>query len=261
MIMGLVFALLAGVVMGLVGGGGGIILVPVMVYAMGVDTELSTAYALFIVGVAACVGTYRNHKSKTISKKNAVIFGIPTILGVLLARVYVLPAIPDLIPLWGDYVLAKNMAIIFFFAFVMLAAAYSMLTTKREDPDGSEVVNLNYAKVSFQGILIGLVTGLVGSGGGFLIVPALIFLARLPVKVAIGTSLFIIAMKSLVGFLADLQLRVIDWQFLFTITAVTVIGILLGTHLNRYINGRKLKKGFAVFIIIMAGIIFYMEVS
>jgi uncharacterized membrane protein YfcA len=134
----------------------------------------------------------------------------------------------------------------------MLAASYSMITTKKcVDCDEDEPVAFNFPMIALEGSVVGLITGIVGAGGGFLIIPALVLLAKLPMKMAVGTSLLIIAAKSLIGFLGDLSTQTIDWQMLLIFTSLSIVGIFIGSALSKKINEKILKTGFGWFVLVM----------
>lgn len=244
-------ALLIGLVLGLIGGGGSILTVPVLVYLLGVNPVLATAYSLFVVGSAALVGAIRNMQKRLVDFRTAIVFAIPAFISVYISRKYLIPAIPEQITQIGDVVLSKNVAIMIFFAVIMLLASISMIRNKRKETDEEQEIKYNYPLIIVEGLLVGLVTGIVGAGGGFLIIPALVLLARLPMKKAVATSLLIIAIKSLIGFMGDVQNLEIDWSFLAVFTSLSIVGIFVGIWLNQFIDGKKLKKGFGWFVLVM----------
>lgn len=260
-ILGYAGALLIGVVLGLIGGGGSILTVPILVYFLFVNPVTATAYSLFVVGVSALVGAVRNIKKGLVDFRTAIVFAIPAFIAVYIARKYLVPAIPDVVFSIGDFDVTNNIAIMLFFALVMLVASVSMIRDKREDSTQDSEVSYNYPLIIVEGLLVGLVTGIVGAGGGFLIIPALVLLAKLPMKKAVATSLLIIAIKSLIGFLGDVQNLDIDWTFLLLFTGLSVIGIFVGIYLSNYIEGKKLKKGFGWFVLLMGIYIIYKELT
>lgn len=260
-ILGYAGALLIGVVLGLIGGGGSILTVPILVYFLFVNPVTATAYSLFVVGVSALVGAVRNIKKGLVDFRTAIVFAIPAFIAVYIARKYLVPAIPDVVFSIGDFDVTNNIAIMLFFALVMLVASVSMIRDKRQDSTQDSEVSYNYPLIIVEGLLVGLVTGIVGAGGGFLIIPALVLLAKLPMKKAVATSLLIIAIKSLIGFLGDVQNLDIDWTFLLLFTGLSVIGIFVGIYLSNYIEGKKLKKGFGWFVLLMGIYIIYKELT
>jgi uncharacterized membrane protein YfcA len=254
-IIGYIASIFIGISLGLIGGGGSILTVPVLVYLFGIGAEMSTAYSLFIVGSTALVGGVRNASLGNVNYKTAVVFTIPAFIAVYATRAYLVPAIPDEIMTVGTYVLTKDIAIMVFFALVMLAASVSMIRNKREEEEDEDATpQFNIPAILLEGTLVGVLTGIVGAGGGFLIIPALVLFAKLPMKKAVGTSLLIIAAKSLIGFIGDVQRYgdQIDWTLLLTVTAIAVFGIFVGIYLNNFIDGKKLKKGFGFFVLLMA---------
>ncbi len=250
-LFGFVGALLIGMVLGLIGGGGSILTVPVFVYILGIDPVLATAYSLFVVGSAALVGAIRNTLSGMVDFKTGVIFSIPAFIAVFLTRKFLVPAIPEHLFYVGGFELTKSVGIMIFFAFIMLIAAYFMIKGRKEDENNNQVISYNYPLIVIEGLVVGFLTGIVGAGGGFLIIPALVLLAKLPMKKAVATSLLIIAIKSLIGFIGDVQNFDIDWSFLLLFTAVSIVGIFMGIYLNNFIEGKKLKKGFGWFVLVM----------
>ena len=259
--LGLFGALLIGIVLGLIGGGGSILTVPVFVYVLGVNPVLATAYSLFVVGSSALVGAVRNAQKNLVDFRTGIIFAIPAFIGVYLARKYILNIIPDELFYINDFLLTKDVSIMLFFALLMLLAAFFMISGQIEDHNESEV-RYNIPILIIEGLVVGILTGLVGAGGGFLIIPALVLFARLPMKKAVATSLMIIAIKSLFGFIGDIQNQnfEIDWSLLLLFTLISIAGIFIGLYLNNFIDGKKLKKGFGWFILIMSVYIFIKEI-
>jgi uncharacterized protein len=254
--LGYLSALVMGLTLGLIGGGGSILTVPILVYCFQMDAVLATAYSLFVVGATSLVGSMGHLRSGHVNWRVAIVFGVPSILAVFATRTWLLPAIPDHLLTLGSFVIHRPEAILLFFAVLMLGAAYSMI---RQPPlatgtvkTGVPSVPLNHALVLGEGLLVGLVTGIVGAGGGFLIVPALTLLAKLPMEQAIGTSLIIIAAKSLIGFLGDMSGdEAIDFTFLFTFSAIAGVGALAGSHLMKGLPKEKLKPAFGYFVLLM----------
>ena len=250
-IIGFIGAVFIGVVLGLIGGGGSILTVPIFVYLLDVDPVQATAYSLFVVGTTSLVGTIKNLRKNLIDVKTGIIFSIPAFITVYLTRAFLLPIIPDELVTINGFVLTKNIGIMLFFAIIMLIAAYFMIVGNTVHHNNKDQ-NIKIPLVMIEGVVVGLLTGIVGAGGGFLIIPALVLLANLDMKTAVATSLMIIALKSLLGFLGDVQNLNIDWLFLFSFTLLSVIGIFIGIYLNQFIEGKKLKKGFGWFVLLMA---------
>jgi uncharacterized membrane protein YfcA len=147
-----------------------------------------------------------------------------------------------------------------FFALIMVIASYSMIKSRKKDAQRDEQeLRFNYPMVALEGSVVGVLTGVVGAGGGFLIIPALVLFARLPMKSAVGTSLLIIAAKSLIGFLGDLSNLDVEWPFLLEFTALAVVGIFAGAYLSRFISGDKLKRAFGWFVLFMGTYIIIKE--
>jgi uncharacterized membrane protein YfcA len=260
-IIGFISSLLIGISLGLIGGGGSILTVPVLVYLLGVEPVLATSYSLLIVGLTASVGAVQNYRKGLVSLKTAVVFAIPSFIAVFLTRYYIMPAIPDNLINIGDFSLTKPIAVMVFFAVIMLLAAFSMIRSgKKKELEDATVQEFNYPMIILEGAVVGVLTGLVGAGGGFLIIPALVLLAKLPMKQAVGTSLLIIAVKSLVGFTGDIAVsREIDWILLSIVSILAVAGIFVGSWLSNYIHGSNLKKGFGWFVLAMAVFIILKE--
>lgn len=251
-LIGFSASIFIGISLGLIGGGGSILTLPVLVYMMGINPVLSTAYSLFVVGTTSLVGSVSYMRKAQINYRAALVFAIPSFLAVFLTRKYLVPAIPDPVFSLGAFELSRNVAIMLFFALVMLAASFSMIRDKKgETRQEIGEVQFNLPLIALEGALVGTLTGIVGAGGGFLIIPALVLLARLPMKMAVGTSLLIIAAKSLIGFLGDLSNMPVDWPFLLEFTAFSIVGIFVGTYLSRYVPGEKLKKTFGWFVLVM----------
>lgn len=252
-IWGYVLAVLVGVSLGLIGSGGSILTVPILVYLMGVSPVAATGYSLFIVGTAALVGGFQNIFQKNADIKTAIIFGIPSILAVYSTRAYLLPMIPESIASFGSFEMTKDIALMVLFAIIMIAASISMIRGRKETSSlEKEEIQYNYPLILVEGILVGSLTGLVGAGGGFLIIPALVILARMPMKLAVGTSLLIIAAKSLLGFLGEVKTNAdMDWTLLGIFTALSVVGVFIGILLSKKISGAKLKTAFGWFVLVM----------
>jgi uncharacterized membrane protein YfcA len=261
---GYIAALIIGISLGLIGAGGSILTVPVLVYLLGVEPVLATAYSLFIVGTTALMGSVDYMRKKLVNYKAALIFAIPSFVAVFLTRKFVVPAIPAVLWQTESFTLTKSVGVMLFFALIMAAAAISMIRNgQKNGATESETapVSFNLPMIGLEGFLVGALTGLVGAGGGFLIIPALVLFAKLPMKQAVGTSLLIIAAKSLIGFTGDIGQQPIDWHFLITFTTMPIVGIFIGGWLARFISGEKLKKGFGWFVLVMAAYMIYKELG
>lgn len=260
-ILGYIGALLIGVVLGLIGGGGSILTVPVLVYLLSVNPVTATAYSLFVVGSSSLVGAYKNMQKGLVELRTAVVFSIPAFIAVYATRKYIVPAIPqDLFTLAGVEI-TKDIGIMLFFAIIMIVASVSMIKEDKTMLPKSGKPTYNYPLIILEGVVVGVLTGIVGAGGGFLIIPALVLMAKLPMKQAVATSLLIIAVKSLIGFTGDIQNLDINWLFLLVFTGLSIAGIFLGVYLNKFINGDKLKKAFGWFVLIMGVYIIWAEMS
>lgn len=252
-------ALVIGTSLGLIGGGGSILAVPVLAYLFSLNETYATSYSLFVVGVSSLVGGLRQGKNKNVDWRTAIVFGLPAIVGVWIVRHYVIPSLPEELFIIDTFVFTRRMIMFGVFSVLMIWAAYSMLSNKKRT-GGTGEVKYNYPLIIAEGLVVGGITGFVGAGGGFLIIPALVVLANLEIKKAIGTSLIIIAIKSLLGFfLSDALTLEIDWTFLSIFTSITIVGIFVGVSIGKLVDGKKLKKGFGYFIIMMAVFIFLME--
>lgn len=251
-IIGYLASILIGISLGLIGGGGSILTVPVLVYLFHVEPVIATAYSLFIVGSSSLVGAWPKYKQGFVNLKTAIIFGIPSIIAVFATRKFLVPFIPSELGTIAGFEITKSLLLMLLFAILMVAASFSMIRSKSSNVDEKEEAQqFNYPLILLEGGLVGMLTGLVGAGGGFLIIPALVMLSKLPMKQAVGTSLLIIAAKSLIGFTGDLGKSTIDWTLLLSVTALAIIGIFVGDKLSKHIDGNKLKTGFGWFILVM----------
>lgn len=258
-LLGYFGALIIGVVLGLIGGGGSILTVPVLVYLLMINPVTATAYSLFVVGATTLVGALNNMKKKLVDFRTATVFAIPAFIAVYSTRKFLVPAIPEhIFSLWG-FDVTKDIGIMLFFAIIMIVASVSMIKNNGKEELAETKVKYNYPLIIIEGIVVGVLTGIVGAGGGFLIIPALVLLAKLPMKKAVATSLLIIAVKSLIGFIGDVQNLEIDWVFLLIFTGMSILGIFFGGYLNKFIDGKKLKKGFGWFVLVMGVYIIWKE--
>lgn len=243
-------SVLIGLSLGLIGGGGSILTVPILVYFFKLDTILATTYSLFTVGLTSSVGAVIHYQKGNVNFKIALIFGIPSLVAVFVMRKWVMPAIPSHLLTIGHFELTRSILLMLLFAILMLAASIAMIRKKKAH--SAKEQQINYTKLVLQSIAMGLVTGLVGVGGGFLIIPSLLMFAGLEMKKAIATSLMIMTTSSLLGVVGDVSSQVmIDYSFLFTFSAFTIAGIIAGSYLTKYINDAKLKPAFGWFVLIM----------
>jgi uncharacterized membrane protein YfcA len=252
-VVGYLAAALIGISLGLIGGGGSILTVPVLVYLFGVQPMLATSYSLFVVGSTSLVGAFNNFRKGMVNIKTAFLFGSASIVTVFITRKFIIPAIPHDLFTIGNFTITQSVLTMVLFAILMVIAAVAMIS--REMPQQESGKNMehgsNLTKLLLYGISIGLVTGILGAGGGFLLIPTLVLLLKLPMKKAIGTSLLIIALNSLIGFTGDIGHFMMDWFFLLKITLIAIGGIFIGGILGKKIQGEKLRKGFGWFVLVM----------
>ncbi|MBI1184929.1 TSUP family transporter [bacterium] len=251
-IIGYFAALLIGVSLGLIGGGGSILTMPILVYLMDVEAgEYAPAYSLLIVGSTALVGGLQKFRDGFVDIKTFVVFGIPSILAVYLTRTILVPAIPETMHV-GAFDLTKRLLVMGVFAILMVGASVSMIRGRKESETAADEHSYNYPLILLEGLVVGMLAGLVGAGGGFLIIPALVKLSKLSMKKAIGTSLFIIAATSLFGFSASVShLQHINWSLLAVVSVLAIGGIFLGHALSKKVSGQGLKVGFGWFVLVM----------
>jgi len=258
-IFGYIASVLIGVSLGLIGGGGSILTVPVLVYLFGLDAFLATEYSLFIVGISSMVGSVSYFKKGLVNFKTALVFGIPSIISIFLTRNYMLPLIPGNVFIINEFVVTKDVLLLLIFAGLMILASYKMIRKNKEYQLETHRKN-NTLLAAGEGSVVGILTGLVGAGGGFMIIPALVSLLKTPMKVAIGTSLVIISLNSLIGFFSSINDVAVDWKLLTTISSIAIVGIIIGSQLSKKIDGRKLKPAFGWFILAMGIYIIMKEV-
>lgn len=326
MIVGYILAIVIGATLGLLGGGGSILAVPVFVYLFGIDPATATGYSLFVVGVSAAAGSVQHMRNGYLDYRTAFVFAVPSLAAVFASRRFILPSIPEtvftigsvdlnadfllilflivllvslllftksdkdrrllkiiivvapaviiiylmrrfVIPSAPDtlislngFTLEKGTAIMILFSLVMLSSAFSMI--RKKDPirwEDEEMKKHNYLLMMLQGAAVGVISGIVGAGGGFLIVPALVLMAKLPMKLAVGTSLLVVAVQSLIGFTGDIGARDIDWPFLLVFAGLAILGIAAGGYAARFISGDRLKSGFGWFVLVMAVLVLTKE--
>jgi uncharacterized membrane protein YfcA len=253
-ILGYFAAACIGISLGLVGGGGSILTVPVLVYLFGVNPVMATSYSLFIVGTTSLVGAYGNFRKGQVNFKAALLFGSSSIFTVFVTRKFVIQRIPDVVFFAGKTPVTHNLLTMLLFAALMLMASLSMILNSNKSAGIGQDAKprvLRAGSLLIIGVLIGLITGLLGAGGGFLLIPALVLFLNIPMKEAIGTSLFIIALNSLIGFAGDLTHFKIQWTFLFSITSIAVVGIFAGMRLSKNVKANELKKWFGIFVLVM----------
>ena len=252
--IGYLSAICVGIVLGLLGGGGSILSLPILVYLFNIEPALAGAYSLFIVGITSLAGTIPKYKQQLVHLKASLVFGLPSIVSIFLTRWFVVPSIPNEIahiswPLDVDgLIVTKRIVLLGLFALLMVLASVPMIRGKRDIASHNR--RFRTVLVILEGILIGFLTGLVGAGGGFLIIPALVFLTGLQFKTAVGTSLAIISVNSMAGFLGDAMNHEMDWTFLLVFSALSILGVLIGNHYSRKISGIRLRMAFGWFTLI-----------
>lgn len=253
-IIGYIAAVFIGISLGLVGSGGSILTVPVLVYLMNVNPLLATTSSLFIVGSTSLVGGFRAYSRKLVDFKAVTEFGIPSIFSIFITRHFILPSLPDHLFTIGKEVISKEMFLMIIFGLLMLTASLSMIKSKKLETLELETEKYHHNKalpLALLGLFVGVVTGLLGAGGGFLIIPSLVLFLKLPMKSAVGTSLLIIAINSLLGFLFSLKQFEYNWTVLLSFTALAIVGVFIGSKLADKISGTSLKKWFGWFVLVM----------
>ena len=253
-LIGFLLATIVGITLGLVGSGGSILTVPILISFFQIAPETAFVYSLFIVGSASLIGAIKAFINKIIDFRIGLSFGITSIISVYLTRIFLVPNLPNVLFRIRGFQLSKENYLLLLFALLMILASVTMIKKNNYLVDRNEKWLLANKRLIFllAGIITGLITGLVGAGGGFIIIPILFLIGRLPMNKAVGTSLMIITMNSLIGFFSNLQLKIaINWYFIFSFASFTIIGILIGTYLSRFIDGQKLKKIFGWFVMLL----------
>jgi uncharacterized membrane protein YfcA len=246
MVLALALATLIGLSLGLMGGGGSILTVPILVYVLKMDAKISIALSLAIVGATSLIGAYSHYKKGNVNVKVALIFGVVAMLGTNIGVEL------------SVFMSGSTQLIIF--AFVMLVASFFMFRGQKglgNEQEEAEPEKMPIMLIVLEGIAVGVLTGIVGVGGGFLIVPALVLLGKVPMKKAVGTSLLVISMKSLSGFVGYIPKVDVPWDFLGIFVIFTAMGIIVGSRLVQYVSQQQLKKGFAIFLVVMGLFILY----
>ncbi len=253
-ILGYFVSILIGISLGMVGSGGSILTVPVLVYLMNVNPLLATTSSLFIVGVTSFAGALRAYSKKQVDFRAVTEFGLPSIFSIFITRHYLLPALPENIVTIGNFVISKDVFLMLLFAVLMLAASVTMMRSHHAENKEQPSEHDRHQKIFplvLLGLFVGVVTGLLGAGGGFLIIPALVLFLKLPMKTAVGTSLLLIAINSLFGFLFSLKQFEYNWTILLSFTALSIAGIFIGSRMADKISAASLRKGFGWFVLLM----------
>jgi uncharacterized membrane protein YfcA len=246
-VLGYALALLIGLSLGLLGGGGSILTVPIFVYVLGFEAKQAIAMSLPVVGVTSLVGALGHWRAGNVDLRRAALFGVIAMVGSFAGA-----------RLAGFLSGATQLVLL---AIAMLAAAISMARPRRTDrpadPAPGSRADGRLALLVPVGLAVGLLTGVVGIGGGFLIVPALVVLGGVPMKQAVGTSLLVIAMNTVSGYLGYRGQVVIPWDAVAAFTVIAAVGIIIGTTLVRYVSQVALRRAFAAFLVVVGGLILY----
>lgn len=247
-IIAYILAIFIGISLGLIGSGGSILTIPILVYLLGIEPQNATVYSLFIVGIVSLLGSIKCFQEKLVDIKTVFLFGIPSIVAILLMRNIINPIIPQTIIEVKGFIITKNVLIMLVFASLMITASIAMIKPQKHH---ATIIKKSNFHLITQGIVVGLVTGFVGVGGGFLIIPTLLFYARLPMNKAVATSLVIISANALIGFASSvLNVSSINWTILFSFTAFATGGIFIGRYLSKFLSNEKLKPAFGWFILL-----------
>ena len=257
-IIGFILSILIGISLGLIGSGGSILTIPILVYILHVSPSDATTYSLFVVGTSALAGSFNGAKNKLLDYKIALYFGLPSVISIFLMRQFLVPLLPNDLITISNFTLTTDLLIMLVFSVLMILASFSMIQKRKMTENDSSEINHN--NLILKGVFVGLLTGFVGVGGGFLIIPALLFTAKLPMKKAVATSLIIIFFNSLIGFLGSITSTKIEWNFLLLFTAFAVIGIFIGMFLSKKIANEKLKPLFGWFVLLTGIYIIIKEV-
>lgn len=248
-ILGYIALFFVGLLLGMLGGGGSILSVPILVYLFAVDIVMASAYSLFIVGTTSLVGTLLKSHTQMVDLRTAIIFGGPSLIAIFSTRTWIIPAIPDILFQTESFQLSKRAFILGLFAILMILASLSLILRKGSTESKGKSPHSIF--LMLVGMLTGFLTGLIGAGGGFLIVPALVYLARLPFKATVGTTLLIITINSFIGFAGDIISQEVNWYFLLSITVLAIFGIVVGAYSARSLPTQKLQKSFGCLILII----------
>lgn len=228
---------IVGLSLGLLGGGGSILTVPLLTYVAGMEPKEAIAASLFVVGTTSVLSTFAHARRGNVQWRTGLIFGGASMVGAFLGG------------LLGGFI--PGVVLMIAFAVMMIATAAAMLRGRKKQGGGVSQKPLPLAKVLIEGLVVGLVTGLVGAGGGFLVVPALVLLGGLSMPVAVGTSLLVISMKSFAGLAGYLTSVSLDWPVVLSVTAAALVGAMVGARLTSVVPEQTLRKGFGVFVLVM----------
>ncbi len=249
--LGFALALFIGLTLGTIGAGGAILTITVLVYILGFSPIEATTYSLVIVGISSFVGSIDYFRKGLVDVKKGLFFSFPAFVMVFIMRKFVLPTLPDIIFQSSSFTLSKDLLVMVIFALLMIGASYSMIISRKTAIELTKQ-EVNYWIIFLEGLIVGALTGFVGAGGGFMIIPALVLFAKLPMKKAVGTSLVIITINSAFGAIGDFSAGVVmDWNFLLKFAGFTILGVLLGGRFTKSIDGERLKPAFGWFVLIM----------
>lgn len=249
--LGFVLALFIGLTLGTIGAGGAILTITVLVYVLGFSPMEATTYSLVIVGVSALVGSIDYFRKGLVDLKKGLFFSFPAFVMVFLMRTFLLPSLPETIYTGRSFTVSKDLLIMVVFALLMIGASYSMIVSRKTAIELTKQ-KVNYWLIFLEGLVVGALTGFVGAGGGFMIIPALVLFAKLPMKKAVGTSLLIITINSAFGAVGDFTAGVaMNWAFLLKFVGFTVLGVLTGSYFTKSIDGERLKPAFGWFVLVM----------
>lgn len=247
LIIGYTLAIAVGLTMGIMGSGGSILTLPIFVYLFHIEPIQALDYSLFTISIISLVGSVGHVHKKEIDFKTTALFILPSMLTVYITKQYILPNIPDSFPLYQNTI-SKDQIIMSLFAIIILASAFAMLR-KRENKNRSRRVSNHIILLVSIGFITGLLTGLVGAGGGFIIVPALVLVLGINIKQATAASLFIITINATFGLLSNFkQLDQINWTILIIFTGITLIGLMIGFQLKTKLKPENLKVVFGYFL-------------
>ena len=262
-IAGYLCAMLVGISLGAMGMGGSILTIPIMVYMIHVSPMDATAYSLFVVGLTSAVGSANYIREKMVDLKTASVFSLPSIAAVFITRAFLMPLVPDPVIRISSFSLSKDLFILLLLALLMIIIAYNMIrNNKIEEPEEKKSGWNDYLWLVFIGLISGVLTGILGVGGGFIIIPSLVLLAKTPIKMSVGTSLLIIAVNSFIGFTGELIVRheAIDYKFLFLFALLSVVGVFIGFRWTSKMVSTQQKKMFGWFVLIIGASIFIKEI-
>ncbi len=261
-----------GLVMGLIGGGGSIITVPLLVYVYQIEPTQATLASLLVVGSTAVIGVFTAARQGNLRLRESLFFTIPSLFGVIISRVFLIPQMPETLLQIGSLALTKNVFLMLSFSVLMILAASKMIQSGSVPALSTPTPPISGGlRVPAQGLFVGLLTGFLGAGGGFLMIPALVFLIGLPMKQAVGTSLLIIAMNSLLGFISDLiarllrqgpeSIQALPFSLLLTITVFAIVGLVIGSRVSHLFSDSLRKKIFGWVVLILGSGILLEQMS